>query len=145
MNNLEVKEQVENLIQKRINECKDNFNKYIALNPNDTVRKHTHEILLWEYDAILRDVRNLWIPNKNEIAIIRLIEKAKMFVLGTVEINYDEEREAYFVKDYRKGLGASVEIDEKYSNVPILTKEHEKYFDINIQKCCDYCDVYYVE
>ena len=54
-----MKEKIVNLIENKQKECQRLYENYIALNPQDNDRKRIHQITMWEYDAILRDIRNM--------------------------------------------------------------------------------------
>ena len=54
-----MKERIEKLIENKQKECQRLYENYIALNPQDNNRKRIHQNIMWEYDAILRDIRNM--------------------------------------------------------------------------------------
>lgn len=54
-----MKEKIINLIENKQKECQRLYENYISLNPQDNDRKRIHQNIMWEYDAILRDIRNM--------------------------------------------------------------------------------------
>lgn len=80
--------------------------------------------------------------NKNEIAFIETLEKAKHCVKGELELdNFDSE---WFAMDYRTELEGAFPIETKPYDTPLITEEDAKEKDIDIIKCCDACDISYV-
>ena len=80
--------------------------------------------------------------NENEKAFIEKLEKAKCFVKGELELdNFDGE---WFAMDYREDMEGAFPIEMKPYDKPLITYEEAEEKGINITKCCDACDVFYV-
>ena len=81
--------------------------------------------------------------NENEKKFIEEIEEAKKHAKGELELDLIEGE--WFAMDYRSEKeGAFFFEDDKYSK-PLITEEEAKEKNINVIKCCDDCDVSYVE
>ena len=80
--------------------------------------------------------------NENEIKFIAMIETAKSYVRGELELdNFDGE---WFAMDYREDLEGAFPIEIKPYDKPIITDEEAEEKGIDIIKCCDECDISYV-
>ena len=83
-----------------------------------------------------------WMPNKNEQQLILKIEAAKRHCKGYLEFDLFED--GWFAMDYREEFEAAVPIDSEKYDVPIITEETAQKYNIDVRKCCDYCDIYIV-
>ena len=83
-----------------------------------------------------------WIPNEYEEKLIEIIEEAKEYCNGELELdNFDGK---WYALDYRSDLEGAFSInEEKYCN-PIITDRHAKEHNVDVIRCCDYCDISYV-
>lgn len=80
--------------------------------------------------------------NENEKAFIEMLEKAKCFVKGELELdNFDGE---WFAMDYRADLEGAFYIEIKPYHEPLITDKEAKEKSIDVVKCCDECDISYV-
>ena len=83
-----------------------------------------------------------WKPNEHEEKLIEVIEEAKKYCNGELELdNFDGE---WYALDYRADLEQALSIDKAIYNIPVITDEVAQEYNIDIIKCCDYCDVSYV-
>lgn len=78
----------------------------------------------------------------NEKILIDIINKARCFVTGELELDYEDG--AWYAKDYREESGGVFPINEKEYQNPIIYSEEIEEFNIDIVKVCDECHVYYV-
>lgn len=82
--------------------------------------------------------------NEYEKALIAAIEEAEKYVKGELEMNCQDGD--WFAWDYRKEYEAAFPIEVKeYNEKPIITKDAINNHNIDVIKCFDYCDVYYVK
>lgn len=80
--------------------------------------------------------------NDNENEFIAMLEKAKRYVKGELELDcFDGE---WYAMDYREDLGGAIDIEAKQYNKPLITNEEAEKNGIDIIKCCNECDIYYV-
>lgn len=80
--------------------------------------------------------------NDNEKRFIEMLEEAKKYVKGELELdNFDGE---WFAMDYRADLHCAFPIEAKQYNKPLITDKEIKEKYIDFIKCCDTCDVSYV-
>lgn len=80
--------------------------------------------------------------NNNEKEFINIINEAKKYVLGELELdNFDGE---WFAMDYREDLEGAFDIEEEPYNKPLITEEEAEERGIDVIKCCNECDIYYV-
>lgn len=77
--------------------------------------------------------------NDNENKFIALLEKTKRYVKG--ELKLDNCDGKWFAMDYREEFAEACSI---YNN-PLITDKEAKEQDIDIIKCCDECNISYVE
>lgn len=80
--------------------------------------------------------------NKNEQIVIKKIEDAMKYCKGELELNLIDG--VWIAMDYRKDLEGSFLIDEKEFNDEIISTIEAKSLDVDVIKCCDYCDISYV-
>lgn len=79
--------------------------------------------------------------NKNEKLFIDLLEEAKRYCKGELELDcFDDE---WYALDYRAELEVALWLDGIYS-LPLITVEEAERKGIDVIKCCDECDVAYV-
>lgn len=86
---------------------------------------------------------NLNIFNDNEKKFIDILEEAKGYVKGELELDCEDGE--WYARDYRKDFEYAFSIEKEPYDNPLITDEEAKEKDINIIKCCDYCDIAYVE
>lgn len=80
--------------------------------------------------------------NKNEKLFIDLLEEAKRYCKGELELDcWDNE---WYAMDYRAELEGAVQIEADVYQLPLITVEEAERKGIDIIKCCDECDVAYV-
>ena len=85
--------------------------------------------------------------NVNEREFVTKIEEAMRYCNGDLELDlFDDEAYGYgwYAMDYKKEYDAAFPINNKKYDKPLITKEDAEKYKINVQKCCDYCNVYYV-
>lgn len=80
--------------------------------------------------------------NENEIKLIAMIERARGYVKGEVELDCVDGE--WSVRDYRENLGGSFPIETAPYNRPLITDEEANEKSVDIIKCCEMCGVYYV-
>ena len=80
--------------------------------------------------------------NKAEQDLIKQIEDAKRYCKGELELNHIPEDGGWIAMDYRIECQASFHL-EKYDK-PLISDDDVKRNKINVVRCCDYCNVYYV-
>lgn len=82
--------------------------------------------------------------NEYEKALIAAIQEAERYVKGELEMQCHDGD--WFAWDYREEYEAafSMEVND-YHTKPIISKETIKKHNVNVIKCLDYCNVYYVE
>ena len=86
-----------------------------------------------------------WTPNAKERILIEKIEVAKRYCKGELELDLfenDEFGDGWYAMDYREDLECAFPIDQ-YEKPLIKIQTTHKY-NIDVRKCCDYCDVAYV-
>lgn len=80
--------------------------------------------------------------NNNEKKFIDIINEAKRYVKGELELDCFDGK--WYAMDYREDLGGAIDIEAKQYNKPLITDEEAEKNDIDIIKCCNECDIYYV-
>ena len=80
--------------------------------------------------------------NNNEKKFIDIINEAKRYVKGELELDCFDGK--WYAMDYREDLGGTIDIEAKQYNKPLITDEEAEKNDIDIIKCCNECDIYYV-
>ena len=81
--------------------------------------------------------------NKNEKFFIDLLEEAKRYCKGELELDCVDDE--WYAMDYRKDFEAAMPIESKIYDLPLITVEEAERKGIDVIKCCDECDVAYVE
>ena len=85
-----------------------------------------------------------WNPNEYEVAFINVIRQAQKYVKGELEIV--KEYDGWYAKDYKENYKASFTINKNgYENKPLISNYTAQKYNVNVIKCCDYCNVYYVD
>lgn len=80
--------------------------------------------------------------NENEKKFIDLLEEAKRHAKGELELDcFNDE---WYALDYRADLEIAIWMDGAYK-LPLITVQEAKRKGIDVIKCCDECDVSYVE
>ena len=88
--------------------------------------------------------------NEKELELIEKIEEAMKYVAGEIEVDYQEADEDYnivagwYALDYRKDMEAAFGIDNKAYDEPIITEEEAELYDVDVERVCDYLDIWYV-
>lgn len=54
-----MKEKIIKLVEDKKKERERLYDRYIDLNPQDDDRKRIQQIIMWEYDEIIMDIRNM--------------------------------------------------------------------------------------
>ena len=88
-----------------------------------------------------------WKPNEYEQKFIEKIEEAKRYCKGELELDLLENDifgDGWYAMDYREELEGAFGISSDKYNKPLITEETSQKYNIDVIKCCDYCDVYYV-
>ena len=81
--------------------------------------------------------------NDNEKKFIDLINEAKRYVKGELELDCEDGE--WYAMDYREDWGCAAPIEaEHYDEQPLITNEEAEKRSINIIKCCEACGIYYV-
>ena len=80
--------------------------------------------------------------NAEERKFISLLEDAKNYVKGELELDcFDGE---WYAMDYREELGGAFSIGVSKFDIPLITDEEAKNMQIDIIKCCNECNIFYV-
>lgn len=80
--------------------------------------------------------------NDNEKEFIKVLENAKRYVKGELELdNIDGE---WFAMDYREDLEGAFNIDVAPYDKALITEEQAEEKEIDVSKCCDYCNAWIV-
>ncbi len=80
--------------------------------------------------------------NENEKKFIGLLEEAKRYVKGELELDcFDDE---WYAMDYRADFEEARPIEYDIYKLPFITVEEAERKGIDVIKCCDACDVAYV-
>lgn len=81
--------------------------------------------------------------NENEQKFINLLEEAKRYCKGELELDcFDDE---WYAMDYRADFEEAMSIEHSIYQLPLITVEEAERKGIDVTKCCDACDVSYVE
>lgn len=80
--------------------------------------------------------------NNNEKKLIDIINEAKRYVKGELELDCVDGE--WYAMDYREELGGAFPIEAKQYDEPIITDEEAEEKGIDIIKCCDECGIFYV-
>lgn len=81
--------------------------------------------------------------NKYEEMFIELIEEAKHYVKGELELDCVDG--GWYAMDYREDFEAALPIEANHYDLPLITVEEAESHGVDIIKCCDICDISYVE
>ena len=88
--------------------------------------------------------------NEYEKALIKVIEEAQEYCKGELELDFynDHEEEhlnGWYAMDYRPEYESAFFIHENgYGEKPLISGETADKNNVNVVKCCDYCDISYV-
>ena len=85
--------------------------------------------------------------DENTKELIEKIEEAKQYCKGELELDLfdnDEYGYGWYAMDYREDLEAAFPIDNNKYDKPLIAEEFAESYNINVRKCCDLCDIYYV-
>lgn len=80
--------------------------------------------------------------NDNEIKLIAMIEKARGYVKGEVELDCIDGE--WYARDYREDLGGAIPIEAEPYRKPLITDDEADNKGVDIIKCCEMCGIYYV-
>lgn len=80
--------------------------------------------------------------NDREIELIGMIENARKYVKGEVEL--DCINGEWYVRDYREDFEGAFLIEAEPYKKPLITDDEAKDKGVDIIKCCEMCGVYYV-
>lgn len=80
--------------------------------------------------------------NRDEKQLVGLINEAKMYVKGELELDCIDGE--WYARDYREELGGAFPIGVSKFNIPLITNKEAENFNIDIIKCCNECDIAYV-
>jgi len=81
--------------------------------------------------------------NDNEKEFIEIIEAAKRYCKGELELDCVDDE--WYAMDYRADFAAAMPIEHDIYDLPLITVEEAERNGIDVIKCCDACDVSYVE
>ena len=81
--------------------------------------------------------------NDNEKKFIDMLNEAKRYVKGELELDCVDGE--WYAMDYRAELEGAVQIEADVYQLPLITVEEAERKGIDVIKCCDECDVAYVE
>ncbi len=77
--------------------------------------------------------------NYNEKNFIEILENVKRYVKGELEL--DDHDGEWFAMDYRADLQGAFYIDVAPYDKPLIIDEEAERKEIDIWRCCDYCNV----
>ena len=77
--------------------------------------------------------------NENEKEFITKLKNIMPFVKGELELNCCNGD--WYAFDYREELSAAFPMER--FNLPLISDKMAKIMNIDIVKCCDFCDVYH--
>lgn len=80
--------------------------------------------------------------NDNEKKFIDIINEAKRYAVGELELDCVNGK--WYAMDYRVDWGGAIPMEAEQYSLPLITNEEAKRKGIDIIKCCDECDIYYV-
>ena len=80
--------------------------------------------------------------NENEVQLIAMIEKARGYVRGEVELDCVDGE--WYARDYREDLKCAFIIGTAPYHEPLITEEEAEVKGIDVIKCCEMCGIYYV-
>ena len=80
--------------------------------------------------------------NENEKQFVSKMEYAMRYCKGELEL--DLEGEMWVAWDYREDLEGAFPIDVEGFDDEMISELEAKRLDIDVRKCCDYCDISYV-
>lgn len=84
-----------------------------------------------------------WKPNEWEKAFMKVLKETKQYVEGELEIVY--ENNGWYARDYKENLGGSFIITKNgYDSIPLISDSTISRYNVDVEKCCDLCDVYRV-
>ena len=84
-----------------------------------------------------------WKPNEYEWALISAIEEAQKYCKGELEANYIDN--GWYARDYIREFEQSFLIIENgYHEKPLISDETIQKYNVDVEMCFDYCDIYYV-
>ena len=86
-------------------------------------------------------ITSKWIWNDNEKILIALIEEAKQYCEGELELFHDED--GWYARDYKPWLNESFVINKNdYDVQPLITDETIQNYKVDVDACCIRCNVY---
>lgn len=80
--------------------------------------------------------------NDNENKFIAMLEKAKRYVKGELELDCEDGE--WYAMDYREDFECAFPIEAEPYDKPLITEEEAENKCIDIEKCCDECCIAYV-
>ena len=83
-----------------------------------------------------------WKPNEYEEKLIEAIEEIKEYCKG--ELEFDLFEDGWHAMDYRESYEAAFSINSDKYHKPLITEETAQKYNIDVRKCCDYCDIWMV-
>lgn len=81
--------------------------------------------------------------NNNEKIFIDIINEAKRYVKGELELDCVDGK--WYAMDYREDFECAFPIEARGYNSLLITDAEAEARGVDIIKCCDVCDIYYVE
>lgn len=89
----------------------------------------------------------VWTPNEYEQELIDKIEEAKEYCKGELELDFFEDDmfgDGWYAMYYREDLECAFSINSAKYDKPLILEETTQKYNVDVRKCCDYCDVAYV-
>lgn len=80
--------------------------------------------------------------NEREQELVDKINTAKGLVVGELEINYNEEKDAWFAMDYKEWLGGAFMIHSSMFDSPLITTKEIEEKSVDLNKCFCYTSVF---
>ena len=85
---------------------------------------------------------------EKENCLVRMIDEAKRFVVGELEIDLIKDCDnlipGWYARDYRWDLGGAFELNHHMYRKPLITCVQADEFNVDVRKCIEYCNVMYV-
>lgn len=80
--------------------------------------------------------------NNNEKEFITILKKIMQQINGELELNCINGK--WYAMNYKEDIKCASPVEVSVCNQPLITTEIAKNKNINIIKCCNNCDVFYV-
>ena len=84
--------------------------------------------------------------NENEKRFVEILEKARRYCAGELEVVFDFSNDAWWARDYKELWGGSYIIEtDDFELRPLILASTAKTYHIDVEKCCNYVGAYIVD